>query len=135
MIRTPLRPLAQILRARKEGRNPDTIERENIRQRHEELRGRDRRRAEGRILVMGVMFFFAFALIGGRMAVLAQSEPPAPRTSADSACSRGASPLLVPGSSNWRSSLRIAGPGLVNGVSRLKYQSGAEPICWPTIPA
>ena len=82
MIRTPLRPLAQILRARKEGRNPDTIERENIRQRHEELRGRDRRRAEGRILVMGVMFFFAFALIGGRMAVLAQSEPPAPRTSA-----------------------------------------------------
>ena len=35
MIRTPLRPLARILEARAKGENPDAIERENIRIRHE----------------------------------------------------------------------------------------------------
>lgn len=82
MIRTPLRPLARILKARHQGENPDAIERENIRLRHEEMRDRDRRRAEGRLLVMGAMFFCAFIVIGGRMAVLAQSEPAEPRASA-----------------------------------------------------
>jgi len=82
MIRTPLRPLARILRARTEGENPDVIERENIQMRHEEMRDRARRRAEGRLLVLGVMFFFAFGLIGSRMAVLAKSEPAEPRASA-----------------------------------------------------
>ena len=47
MIRTPLRPLARILKAREEGENPDAIERENIRLRHEEMRDRARMRAEG----------------------------------------------------------------------------------------
>lgn len=82
MIRTPLRPLARILKARHQGENPDAIERENIRLRHEEMRDRDRRRAEGRLLVMGAMFFCAFVVIGGRMAVMAQSEPAEPRASA-----------------------------------------------------
>ena len=82
MIRTPLRPLARILEVRREGGNPDAIERENIRLRHEEMRDRSRRRAEGRLLVMGVMFFLAFCVVGGRMAVLAQSEPAEPRASA-----------------------------------------------------
>ena len=82
MIRTPLRPLARILEARGKGENPDAIERENIRLRHEEMRDRDRRRAEGRLLVLGVMFFAAFALIGGRMGVLANTEPAEPRASA-----------------------------------------------------
>lgn len=82
MIRTPLRPLARILSARDKGENPDAIERENIRLRHEEMRDRARRRAEGRLLVLGAMFFCAFALIGGRMGVLAQSEPAEPRASA-----------------------------------------------------
>ncbi|RKF14826.1 penicillin-binding protein 2 [Roseovarius spongiae] len=82
MIRTPLRPLARILSARDKGENPDAIERENIRLRHEEMRDRARRRAEGRLLVLGALFFCAFAVIGGRMGVLAQSEPAEPRTSA-----------------------------------------------------
>ncbi|GAW33829.1 peptidoglycan synthase FtsI [Roseovarius sp. A-2] len=81
MIRTPLRPLARILEARSRGENPDAIERENIRLRHEEMRDRARRRAEGRLLVLAVFFFCAFSVVGGRMAVLAQSEPGEPRTS------------------------------------------------------
>ncbi|MEO3414927.1 penicillin-binding protein 2 [Roseovarius sp. CAU 1744] len=81
MIRTPLRPLARILDARSKGENPDAIERENIRLRHEEMRDRARTRAEGRLLVMGVMFFCAFVVIGGRMGVLASSEPTEPRSS------------------------------------------------------
>ena len=81
MIRTPLRPLARILEARAKGENPDAIERENIRIRHEQMRDRARLRAEGRLLVLGVMFFCAFGLIGARMGVLAHSEPSEPRTS------------------------------------------------------
>ncbi|MRU16768.1 penicillin-binding protein 2 [Roseovarius sp. A21] len=81
MIRTPLRPLARILEARAKGENPDAIERENIRIRHEQMRDRARKRAEGRLLVLGVMFTCAFAVIGGRMGVLAHSEPAEPRTS------------------------------------------------------
>ncbi|WP_297768753.1 penicillin-binding protein 2 [uncultured Roseovarius sp.] len=81
MIRTPLRPLARILEARSRGENPDAIERENIRLRHEEMRDRARRRAEGRLLVLAAVFFAAFTVVGGRMAVLASSEPAEPVTS------------------------------------------------------
>lgn len=79
MIRTPLRPLARILSARHKGENPDVIERENIRLRHEEMRDRARLRAEGRLLVLGVFFFCAFSVIGGRMGILANTEPAEPR--------------------------------------------------------
>ncbi|ROT98540.1 peptidoglycan D,D-transpeptidase FtsI family protein [Histidinibacterium lentulum] len=82
MIRRPLRPLARILRARAEGGNPDAIEAENKRLRHEEMRDRDRARAEGRLVVLGAMFFLAFASIGGRMGVLAASEAAEPTASA-----------------------------------------------------
>jgi len=82
MIRTPLRPLARILPARAKGENPDAIERENIRLRHEAMRDKARRRAEGRLLVLGATFFVAFGVIGLRMGVLAQTEPAEPRTSA-----------------------------------------------------
>ncbi|MDM8166571.1 penicillin-binding protein 2 [Roseovarius sp.] len=81
MIRTPLRPLARILQARDRGENPDAIERENIRARHEEMRDKARTRAEGRLLVLGLFFLCAFTVIGGRMGVLANSEPSEPRTS------------------------------------------------------
>lgn len=80
MIRTPLRPLARILEARRRGENPDAIERENIRLRHEEMRDRARRRAEGRLLMLAGLFFLGFSTVGGKMAVLAQSEPEEPRT-------------------------------------------------------
>ena len=82
MIRTPLRPLARILEARALGENPDAIERENLRLRHEEMRDKARARAEGRLLVLGVTFFCAFTVIGFRMGALANSEPAEPRASA-----------------------------------------------------
>jgi len=81
VTRIPLRPLARILEARSRGENPDAIERENIRLRQEKMRDRARRRAEGRLLVLAGMFLCAFVLVGGRMALLAQSEPGEPRTS------------------------------------------------------
>ncbi|TDK43224.1 peptidoglycan D,D-transpeptidase FtsI family protein [Antarcticimicrobium luteum] len=78
MTRTPLRPLARILPARAKGENPDAIERENIRQRHAEMQDRARVRAEGRLLVLGLFFFCAFIVVGGRMALMAVSEPEEP---------------------------------------------------------
>ncbi|MEL6551759.1 MAG: penicillin-binding protein 2 [Pseudomonadota bacterium] len=82
MIRTPLRPLARILGARAAGEDPDWIERENIRKRHEVMRDKQRVQAEGRLLVLGLFFVAGFALIGARMTLLAVSEPVEPRTTA-----------------------------------------------------
>ena len=79
MIRTPLRPLARVIRAREAGENPDVIERENIRARIEAMRDASRARAEGRLLLLGLMFFTAFGVVGARMGVLASSEPREPR--------------------------------------------------------
>jgi len=79
MIRTPLRPLARILDARQKGENPDAIERENKRIRHEQMRDKARVRAEGRLLVLSFFFLCAFTVIGGRMGLLAMSEPSEPR--------------------------------------------------------
>lgn len=80
MTRTPLRPLARILDARQKGENPDMIERENLRIRHEDQRDGLRLRAEGRLLVLVVMFVCAYGLIGARMGMLSASEPSEPRT-------------------------------------------------------
>ncbi len=85
MIRKPLRPLATIIKARATGQNPDAIEKENIRKRHEEMRDTSRVRAEGRLLVLGVAFLAAFSVIGIRMAGLAGSEAAEPRASASGA--------------------------------------------------
>ncbi|MEM9971706.1 MAG: penicillin-binding protein 2, partial [Pseudomonadota bacterium] len=85
MKRTPLRPLARILAARRQGENPDAIERENLRQRHEEARDDQRARAEGRLLILGVFFLCAFFLVGVRMSVLAASDPTEPKIAATSA--------------------------------------------------
>ncbi len=85
MIRTPLRPLARILSARQRGENPDAIERENIRLRHEQMRDAARQRAEGRLLVLGALFVVGFVTVGLRMAVLAASEPTEPRAAATGA--------------------------------------------------
>ncbi len=85
MTRTPLRPLARILAARRDGENPDAIERENLAQRHEEARDAARQRAEGRLLVLGVVFLCAFSMVGLRMAALASSDPVEPRAAASGA--------------------------------------------------
>lgn len=82
MIRIPLRPLARVLEARENGVNPDAIERENKRIRHEDMQARARSRAEGRLLVLGMFFFCAFAVVGGRMGMLATSDPVEPRSAA-----------------------------------------------------
>ncbi|MDH5531232.1 MAG: penicillin-binding protein 2 [Paracoccaceae bacterium] len=82
MIRTPLRPLARILAAREKGENPDVIERENIRLRHEDMRDRARLRAESRLFLLGVAFFVAFAVVGARMGLLAATEPMEPQARA-----------------------------------------------------
>lgn len=75
MIRKPLRPLASILAARRAGGDPDAIERANRQQRHEVIRAELTQVGEGRLLVLGVMFFCAFVLIGVRMGVLSGTEP------------------------------------------------------------
>ncbi len=78
MTRTPLRPLARVIAARQSGENPDVIERENLRLRHEAQRDKLRFRAEGRLFVLGVCFFCAFVVIGARMGHLAASVPAEP---------------------------------------------------------
>ena len=75
MTRTPLRPLARVLSARAKGENPDSIERENLRLRHEATRDKSRARAELRLVFLGLAFCAAFSLIGIRMGTLAASEP------------------------------------------------------------
>lgn len=82
MTRTPLRPLPRILSARAAGENPDVIERENLRARHEAQRETARGKAEARLLFMGLAFFMAFTIIGARMGLLAASEPMEPRSAA-----------------------------------------------------
>jgi cell division protein FtsI (penicillin-binding protein 3) len=76
--RRPLRPLARILRARDRGENPDVIERANRAERHDQIRDRARRRAEGRLLVLGLFFVAAFGTVGVRMGTLASSDPVEP---------------------------------------------------------
>ncbi|MEO0485904.1 MAG: penicillin-binding protein 2 [Pseudomonadota bacterium] len=82
MTRIPLRPLARILGAREAGENPDLIEQENIRQRHEVMRDKARDMAEGRLLVLALVFLTGFVMIGARMTTLAVSEPSEPRAAA-----------------------------------------------------
>ncbi|HHS94018.1 MAG TPA: penicillin-binding protein 2 [Rhodobacterales bacterium] len=77
-VRIPLRPLARILDARRQGENPDRIESENLRKRHEEMRDRARLRAEGRLLVLAALFLCAFIVVGFRMGELSASEPQEP---------------------------------------------------------
>ncbi len=75
MIRTPLRPLARVLRAREVGENPDLIERENRRLRQEAARDQARARAEGRLVVLSLIFVCAFVVLSARMGLLAATEP------------------------------------------------------------
>ncbi|MCF7699754.1 peptidoglycan D,D-transpeptidase FtsI family protein [Loktanella sp. M215] len=82
MIRTPLRPLARILKAREKGEDPSAIAAENLRLRHEAIADKSRARAEGRLLVLGAFFAVAFVAIGLRMGTIANSMPEEPRTAA-----------------------------------------------------
>jgi len=85
MIRIPLRPLARILRARERGENPDAIEAENRRLRHEAVQDKARRRAEGRLALMASLFVLGFGVVGVRMGALASADPIEPRSEVMSA--------------------------------------------------
>ncbi|MGB0960206.1 MAG: peptidoglycan D,D-transpeptidase FtsI family protein [Halocynthiibacter sp.] len=84
MMRTPLRPLARILKARATGQNPNDIEQENRGIRREEEHIKARHRAEGRLVVMGLFFILAFLVVGLRMGTVSMSEPREPKTAASS---------------------------------------------------
>ncbi|MGB1425844.1 MAG: peptidoglycan D,D-transpeptidase FtsI family protein, partial [Paracoccaceae bacterium] len=60
--------------------NPDIIERKNIELRHETQRDPARARAQGRLLVLGIMFICIFAVITVRIGLLSASEPIEPRS-------------------------------------------------------
>lgn len=95
MSRTPLRPLARILEARARGENPDTIERENLRLRRERADDADRQRAEGRLLVLVILFLMMFSVVGARMGLLAAGNPQEPRTASIGAPISGARADIV----------------------------------------
>lgn len=78
MIRTPLRPLARVIDARKHGQNPDHIEAAERAKRNQVTQQKLRKRAEARLTILGLAFFLGFAAIGGKMAMLAGSEPMEP---------------------------------------------------------
>lgn len=79
MNRLPLRPLARVLAARSKGESTDLIERENLARRREQGRDHARQKAEGRLLVLGVFFLFAFVLVGLRMGQVSIAAPSEPR--------------------------------------------------------
>jgi cell division protein FtsI (penicillin-binding protein 3) len=85
VIRTPLRPLARILLARQKGENPDAIERENLRQRHEVQRKVAHARADFRLKVTAGAFLICFSGVAVQMAVLAATQPVEPTASAPGA--------------------------------------------------
>ena len=81
MTRKPLRPISQIISARKNGQNPDHIERENIRQRHLIMEKVTRIRSESRLLVLIGFFFVSFLAIGLKMGMLSMITPAEPISS------------------------------------------------------
>ena len=81
MTRRPLRPISQIISARKNGQNPDHIERENIRQRHLAMEKVTRIRSESRLLVLIGFFFVSFLAIGLKMGMLSIITPAEPISS------------------------------------------------------
>ncbi|MDC1255560.1 penicillin-binding protein 2 [Paracoccaceae bacterium] len=81
MTRRPLRPISQIIFARKNGQNPDHIERKNIRHRHLVKEKVTRIRSESRLLVLIGFFFVSFLAIGLKMGMLSMITPAEPISS------------------------------------------------------
>lgn len=82
MIRRPLRPLARVLSARAEGRDPDFIEAEERAARLRDRHRAERAKAESRLVLLGLVFILGFTTVAGRMALLAGSVPVEPRAGA-----------------------------------------------------
>ncbi len=79
MIRRPLRPLARILRARAEGKDPNLVEAEERAARLAARHRAERVKAETRLLLLGVAFILGFSTVAGRMALLSAAVPVEPR--------------------------------------------------------
>ena len=79
MIRRPLRPLARILKARAEGKDPNLIEAEERAARLAARHRAERVKAETRLLLLGVVFILGFSTVAGRMALVAATVPVEPR--------------------------------------------------------
>ena len=75
MIRSPLRPLLRIIRAREKGINPDLIESQERVKRLTKKIILEKDRAGQRILLLICMFTLAFSLIGIKMFILASDVP------------------------------------------------------------
>ena len=78
MNRIAIRPLSRILPARLRGEDPDKIERENLKIRHEKIREFERVRSNIRLLLIIVSFACIYTAIGARLAMLASSQPAEP---------------------------------------------------------
>ena len=79
-LRAPLRPLGRILSARAKGEDTIQIERDNINKRHENEKEQNRIHAQGRLLVLGVVFICLYFAVALRIALLSASEPTEPRS-------------------------------------------------------
>ena len=78
MIRVPLRPLARVIAARSQGLDPDIAEAERRAAMLRNRRSEERRRAEWRLWLLSAMFLMAFSAVGGKMAVIAATDPEEP---------------------------------------------------------
>ncbi|MCB1370450.1 MAG: penicillin-binding protein 2, partial [Rhodobacteraceae bacterium] len=84
MIRRPLRPLARILSARAQGKDPDLIEAEERAARLAARHRAERQKAETRLLLLGLVFVLGFTTVAGRMAMLSAAVPVEPRAASSS---------------------------------------------------
>lgn len=79
MIRRPLRPLARILQARSQGADPDLIEAEERAARLAATHRAERKKAETRLILLGLVFVLGFSTVAGRMAMVSATVPVEPR--------------------------------------------------------
>ena len=83
--RVALRPLVRVLRARAKGQDPDLIEQENRYARHLEAQNVARAQAEGRLLLLSLLFVLCFGLVGVQMVKVAVSDVSEPKVLSTSA--------------------------------------------------
>ncbi len=69
MNRIAIRPLSRILPARMRGEDPDKIEKENLKIRHEKMRDDERVTSNIRLLLIIVMFACIYTALGARLAI------------------------------------------------------------------
>lgn len=80
MIRRPLRPLAGVIGARSRGEDPDLLEAHRRAERTAAARAQERRRAEWRLTLLGLLVAAAFGAVAVRMALVATALPEEPQT-------------------------------------------------------